>query len=320
MIRFLARRIGFAILVLWVVATTVFLMYFVAPHNVARTIAGRQANAETVALVKHRLGLDLPVPVQYGHFLLRLLHGDLGYSFVNSEPIGTIIRRDIPVTASLAIGGAILWLVIGVAAGVLAAKRPRSLVDRIVTGLSLFFYSMPTFLLGELFLLFLFFRLYMAGLRFFPPSGYVALADNPPEWARHLLLLPWFTIALVTAATYSRLVRGSMLDVLSEDYIKTARSKGLSGRRVTYRHALRSAIAPVLTQFGIDLGTLLGGAIVTEQVFGLPGLGREAVLAITTEDLPLIIGIVILASAFVVVANIVVDMLYAVLDPRVRVE
>jgi peptide/nickel transport system permease protein len=318
MTRFLARRIGFAILVLWVVATTVFLMYFVAPHNVARLIAGRQANAETVALVKHRLGLDLPVPVQYGHFLLRLLHGDLGYSFVNSEPIGAIIRRDLPVTASLALGGAVLWLLIGVAAGVIAAKRPRSPVDRVVTGLSLFFYSMPTFLLGELFLLFLFFRLYMAGIRFFPPSGYVPLNEGVGEWARHLLL-PWFTIALVTAATYSRLVRGSMLDVLGEDYIKTARSKGLSERRVTYRHALRSALTPALTQFGIDLGTLLGGAIVTEQVFGLPGLGREAVLAITTEDLPVIIGIVILASAFVVVANIVVDMLYAVLDPRVRV-
>jgi peptide/nickel transport system permease protein len=187
-----------------------------------------------------------------------------------------------------------------------------------VTGLSLFFYSMPTFLLGELFRLFLFFRLYMAGIRFFPPSGYVPLNEGVGEWARHLLL-PWFTIALVTAATYSRLVRGSMLDVLGEDYIKTARSKGLSERRVTYRHALRSALTPALTQFGIDLGTLLGGAIVTEQVFGLPGLGREAVLAITTEDLPVIIGIVILASAFVVVANIVVDMLYAVLDPRVRV-
>lgn len=318
MIRFLIRRVGFAILVLWVVATAVFLMYFVAPHNVARLIAGRQANAETVALVKHRLGLDLPVPVQYGHFLLRLLHGDLGYSFVNSESIATIIRRDLPVTASLALGGAILWLVMGVAAGVLAAKRPRSIVDRITTGLSLFFYSMPTFLLGELFLLFLFFRLYMAGFRFFPPSGYVPLSVSVGEWARHLLL-PWFTIALVTAATYSRLVRGSMLDVLGEDYIKTARSKGLSERRVTYRHALRSALTPALTQFGIDLGTLLGGAIVTEQVFGLPGLGREAVLAITTEDLPVIIGIVILASAFVVVANIVVDMLYAVLDPRVRV-
>ncbi|HTR79142.1 MAG TPA: ABC transporter permease [Gemmatimonadaceae bacterium] len=319
MIRFLARRIGFALLVLWVVATAVFLMYFVAPHNVARLIAGRQATAETVALVRHRLGLDLPVPVQYGRFLLRLAHGDLGYSFVNSESIGAIIRRDLPVTASLALGGAVLWLVIGVGAGVLAAKRPRSALDRVTTGLSLFFYSMPTFLLGELFLLFLFFRLYMAGIRFFPPSGYVPLSASVGEWARHLIL-PWLTIALVTAATYSRLVRGSMLDVLGEDYIKTARSKGLSERRVTYRHALRSALTPALTQFGIDLGTLLGGAIVTEQVFGLPGLGREAVLAITTEDLPLIIGIVILASAFVVVANIVVDMLYAVLDPRVRVE
>jgi len=229
------------------------------------------------------------------------------------------VARGFPVTLSLAAGGAALWLVIGVGAGVIAATRPRSGVDRVITGAALFFYSMPPFLLGELLLLFLFFRLYMAGFAFFPPGAYVPLTESAAQWARHLIL-PWLSIALVTAATYSRLTRGAMLDVLGEDYIRTARSKGLTERRVTLRHALRSSLTPVVTQFGIDLGTLMGGAIVTEVVFGLPGLGREAVLAIRTQDLPVIIGITILSSALVVAANLAVDLAYALLDPRVRVE
>lgn len=317
MIPLLARRLAFAVLVMWIVATGVFALYFVAPSNVARTIAGRQATEQTVELVRRRLGLDQPVPVQYVRFLGRLAKGDLGYSFVSSEPVSAIIRRDLPITASLALGAALLWLAIGIGAGSFAATRPRSAADRVTTGISLFFYSMPAFLLGQLLLLILFYRLTLAGLPLFPPSGYVPLAQNPAEWARHLIL-PWTTLALVTAATYARLTRAAMLDVLGEDYIRTARSKGITERRVTVRHALRSAIAPVLTQFGIDLGVLLGGAVVTEQVFGLPGLGREAVQAITTEDLPVIIGIALVASAFVVVASILVDIGYALVDPRVR--
>jgi peptide/nickel transport system permease protein len=294
-------------------------MFFVAPRDVARLIAGRQASEQTLQLVRHRLGLDQPVWIQYVHFLGRLVHGDLGESFLTSEPVNDIIRRDLPITMSLAMGGAVLWLMMGVGAGVIAATRPRSFVDRTITATALFFYSMPSFLLGELLLLFLFFKLYMAGFAFFPPGAYVPLSESPAEWARHLVL-PWFAIALVTAAAYSRLTRGAMLDVLGEDYIRTARAKGLSDRRVLYRHALRSSVAPVVTQFGIDLGTLLGGAIVTEQVFGLPGLGREAVQAIITQDLPVIIGITILASVMVVIANLAVDLCYAILDPRLRIE
>src|SRR5215469_4988407 len=173
---------------------------------------------------------------------------------------------------------------------------------------------MPTFLLGEIFLLVLFYRLHLLGFNFFPGSGYVGLTSDPGGWAKHMIL-PWFTIALVTASVYSRLTRGSMLDVLGEDYIRTARAKGLKERRVVYRHGLRAALSPVVTQFGIDLGTLLGGIIVTETVFGLPGLGQAVVQAISRQDQPEIIGFVILASAFIVVANIVVDVLYAVLDP-----
>jgi peptide/nickel transport system permease protein len=317
MIRLLLRRVLFGLLVMWVVATLVFALYFIAPTDVARTIAGRQATEQTVQLVRERLGLDQPLAVQYVRFLGRLARGDLGDSYVNSQPVTAIIRRDVPITASLALGAAVLWLLMGVSAGVLAARRPRSTADRAVTGAALFFYSMPTFLLGQLFLLFLFYRLSLAGVRIFPPSGYVPLTQNVFEWARHLVL-PWFALALVTAATYARLTRGAMLDVLGEDYIRTARAKGISERRVTYRHALRASLAPITTQFGIDVGVLLGGAVVTEQVFGLPGLGREAVLAITTEDLPVIMGIALVASATVVVASIVVDLCYALIDPRVR--
>jgi len=165
----------------------------------------------------------------------------------------------------------------------------------------------------------LLFRLYMAGFELFPPGSYVAFSDNPFQWAR-FLILPWLSVALVTAATYSRLTRSAMLDVMEEDYIRTARAKGLTERRIIYRHALRSSLAPVVSQFGIDLGAVMGGAIVTEVVFGLPGLGREAVLAITTQDLPVIMGITILSAALVVAANLLVDLVHALIDPRIRLE
>jgi peptide/nickel transport system permease protein len=232
--------------------------------------------------------------------------------------VRSLIWERLPVTLSLAVGAAVLWLVIGVSSGVLAATRPRSLADRVVTVTALVFYSMPAFLLGLIFLYFLFFRLHLAGIDFFPGSGYVPLTESPWEWARHLIL-PWLTIALVTAALYSRLTRGSMLDVLGEDYIRTARAKGLRERRVVYRHGLRSAVSPVITQFGIDLGTLLGGVIIVENIFGLQGVGSLAVQSVRSQDLPVIIGTVVLASAFIVAANIVVDICYALLDPRVRV-
>ncbi len=318
MVRFFARRILFGILVLWVISVAVFVMFFVAPHNVARLLAGRQATPETVAAVRHNLGLDRSVWAQYGSFLWRLVHGDLGFSYYNSEPVTHLLVSRLPVTASLVLGGVALWLALGVGGGVLAATRPRSAADRTVTTLALLFFSMPTFLLGLLLLYFLFFRLHLAGVDIFPGSGYVPLTRSPSGWADHLLL-PWFTLALVTAAVYARLTRGSMLDVLGEDYIRTARAKGIGTMRLIYVHGLRSALTPVVTQVGIDLAVLLGGVLVTEQIFGLPGLGQLAVLSITTRDLPVVIGIVLLASFFVVVANIVVDLLYAVLDPRVHV-
>jgi len=218
---------------------------------------------------------------------------------------------------SLALGAAVLWLLLGVFNGVVSAVRPRSAADRGLTLFALFFYSMPSFLLGLLLLYFLYFKLTLAGFRWFPAGGYAPLSEGVGPWFRHLIL-PWTALALLLAATYTRLTRGSMLDVLGEDYIRTARSKGIAERRVIVRHGLRSALTPVVTQFGIDLGQLIGGVVVIETVFSLPGLGKAAIDAINQQDLPVIIGIVLFASAAVVVANILVGITYALLDPRVR--
>jgi peptide/nickel transport system permease protein len=317
MLRFLTRRLLLGLLVLWIVSVAVFVLFFVTPHDPARLIAGRLATPQTVALVNHRLGLDRPLVDEYGGFVWRALHGDLGYSYYSSAPVWQLLASRLPVTASLALGAAVLWLVVGVGVGVAAARRPRSLVDRAGTLFVLTGLSMPTFLVGLLLIYFLFFRLHLAGVDLFPAGGYVPLTQDPAGWAQHLLL-PWITLAVVIAATYSRLTRSSLLEVLGQDYIRTARSKGLSEPRVVYRHGLRSALTPVVTQLGIDLGGLLGGVIVTEEVFGLPGLGQLAWQSVTNQDLPVIIGTVLVASLFIVLANILVDLSYALLDPRVR--
>ena len=317
MLRFLIRRIGLGLLVLWLISMLVFALFFIAPSNVARTLAGRQATPETVALIQHRLGLDLPIWRQYVGFISRALHGDLGYDYYHQVPVTTVIAGAAPVTLSLVIGAAILWLTLGVFNGVMSAIRPRSFVDRSLTVFALFFYSMPSFLLGLLLLYFFYFQLTLAGFPIFPPGGYAPLTEGIGPWVNHLIL-PWLTLALVSAAIYTRLTRGSMLDVLGEDYIRTARSKGIAERRVVVRHGLRSALTPVVTQFGIDVGALLGGAVVTETVFSLPGIGKASIDAITQQNQPVIIATVLLASTAVVIANIIVDVMYAVLDPRVR--
>jgi peptide/nickel transport system permease protein len=231
--------------------------------------------------------------------------------------VSTVLAQAVPITFSLALGASIIWLVLGVVSGVVSAVRRGSLLDRVTTGLAFFFYSMPVFVLGLLLLWAVSDQLNAHGIHIFPGQGYTYFTQNPVQWFEGLVL-PWITLALISAATYTRLTRSSVLEVLGEDYIRTARAKGLTERRVIFRHALRSALTPVVSQFGIDVGTLLGGAILTETVYGLPGLGWTAVNAIGSQDLPVVAGIVIIASAAVVAANIVVDIVYAVLDPRVR--
>jgi peptide/nickel transport system permease protein len=319
MIRFLVRRIGQSIIVLFLASVAVFLLFFVGPgpSQVARSFAGRLGTPARIAQIKHDLHLDQPLYLQYLHWVGNIvLHGNLGHDYYKGQSVNSVIAQGLPATASLVAGAAILWIGYGILSGVISAVRPRSFVDRGFTTAALFFYSMPTFVLGFTLIFIFAYELYRV-TKFFPFSEYVPLTQNPWQWLVHLIL-PWLTLAMVTAASYTRLTRTSMLDVLGEDFIRTARSKGMAERRVVRVHGLRAALTPVVTLAGLDIGTALGGVIVTEQVFGIPGLGWTVVQAITQQDLPIIMGIAVLAATFVVVANLIVDILYAVLDPRVR--
>ena len=296
----------------------VFLLFFVGPgpNQVARTFAGRLATPARLAQIKHDLHLDQPIYLQYLHWVGNLLQGNLGYDYYKGQSVNSVVAAALPATISLVIGAAILWIGYGVISGIISAVRPRTLLDRGFTVSALFFYSMPTFVLG-LSLIWIFAYKLSPVTQFFPFHGYVPITSNPGQWFEYLIL-PWLTVAMVTAAGYTRLTRTAMLDVLGEDYIRTARSKGMREGRVIVVHGLRSALTPVVTLAGLDIGTALGGVIITETLFGIPGLGWTIVQAINEQDLPVIMGIAVLAAAFVVFANLVVDILYAVLDPRVR--
>jgi peptide/nickel transport system permease protein len=316
--RFLVRRVLTGIVVLWLVATAAFFLFFARPvETVAHQLAGRAATPQIINQAIRRLGLDQPILVQYWHFLNHLVHGDLGYSFYTGQSVNTMLMQDLPPTASLVVGGVILWLVAGLAVGIISATRARSLFDRFSTVGVLIGLSMPTFVVGELLLLVVFLPLNQSGFTWIQ-NGYVGPSVGLGTWFGHMLL-PWITLAAVQAAVYTRLTRGQLIDTLGEDYIRTARAKGLSERRVVYRHAVRAALTPVVSQLGVDVGQLLGGVVVVESVFGLGGIGQTSVQAIYTDNLPVIIGFVIAAALFVVVANLIVDLVYALLDPRVRI-
>jgi peptide/nickel transport system permease protein len=316
--RFLVRRILTGIIVLWIVATGTFLLFFTRPVEVvARQLAGRSATPQVIDEVIRNLGLNQPIRVQYLHFLNNTVHGNLGYSYYSQVPVKTILAQDLPITASVVVGGVVLWLIAGLTVGIISATRARSAFDRVSTVGVLAGISMPTFVLGELLILGVFLPLNQHGVTWIQ-TGYSGLSAGLVPWMGHMIL-PWITLATVQAAVYTRLSRGSLLDTMGEDYIRTARAKGLSERRVILRHGLRAALTPVVSQLGIDIGALLGGVIVVEQVFSLPGLGFDSVSAIDTGNLPVIIGFVLAAATFVVVANIIVDLAYALLDPRVRI-
>jgi peptide/nickel transport system permease protein len=318
LIRFAIRRIFYLVVVLLIITFITYVIFFVGnSDNLAARFAGRDASPQEIKDAAIRLGLNHGFFYQYWHYLIGLLHGSFGVDFQNQIPINSEISRAIPVTASLVLGAAVLWLLIGVPIGIMSATHPRTLRDRAGTTFALTFLSMPTFVLGLLFLLVFYYYLTQAGFSWFPAAGYVAITQSPIQWAVHLIL-PWFTLALVQAAIYARLVRGSLLDVLGEDYIRTARAKGLSRRTVIYKHGVRAALTPVVTQLGIDVGTLLAGAFVTERVFGLNGLGQLALNAISNGDLPVVAAVVVVAASSIVVMNTLVDIVYAVLDPRIR--
>ncbi|MEV0398982.1 ABC transporter permease [Actinoallomurus sp. NPDC050550] len=312
MIRFVIRRVLTGGLVLWIVTTGVFILFFATSRDPAARFAGKMATPETLALLRHRMGLDDPIPVQYWHFLTRTLEGDFGYSYVTRTPVGDMLKDAFPVTVSLAVGGSALWLLVGLVCGVASARRAHTLVDRGIAVAVLVGISVPAFI-AAMTLLYLF----TAALPIFPQSGYVPIGQNPVRWCEHLIL-PWATFAIVQAAVYTRLTRGALLDVLDEDYIRTARAKGLAEHRVVFQHGLRAALTPVVTQFGVDAGMAMSGALVTESVFGLQGIGQLTVRSMISGDLPVIMAVVLLAAFFTVLANVAVDIVYCVLDPRVQ--
>jgi peptide/nickel transport system permease protein len=308
-------------------------MFFVAPTHVAQLIAGRQATPETVALVSHRLGLDRPILTQYFHYLWRLLHGDLGYSYSSRQSVNEIIKQAAPVTASLVIGGAILWMIIAIPVGVFSALKPRSAGDRtamvfVLAGISVhpvWLALVCSYLFGYVPTTGSFLGISFPPFELFPIQGYCSLkgaapgqvCGGPYDWMMHLIL-PWFVFAVGYAAFYVRLIRSNTLEVLNEDYVRTARAKGVKPRGVIQSHVLRNAMLPVVTAFGMDIALALAGAVLIEFVFGLPGLGYTAVHSLGQFDYPVTLGVVVFASIVVIIANLMVDLLYAWIDPRIR--
>jgi peptide/nickel transport system permease protein len=318
MSRYIARRVLWVGVLLFVVSFLTFVVFYLFPSaDPAVLRAGRSPSPERVEAIRQQLGLDRPWPAQFFEYFKNLvLHFDLGYSFHNDVPVKDAIFERLPATISLAVGALVVWLTVGIGVGIISATRPGSLIDRIAMGGALVAISAPAYWLG-LVALYLF-ASDIGVVPIFPGQGsYVPLTDDPVGWFTSLLL-PWCVLAATYAAIYARLLRSTMIETLSQDYIRTARAKGLRERRVVLRHGLRGAITPVVTAAGLDLGVVLGGAILTESVFNIPGVGRQAFEAIIDADLPVIQGTVLFGAMFVVVANLVVDILYAFLDPRVR--
>jgi peptide/nickel transport system permease protein len=331
---FIVRRLIATIFLLVVVSMITFAIFFLLPrlagqnsYQLATQYVGRNPTRSAVLAIENKLGINQPIYVQYGRFLRGLVFGEhynsgtsvtycpppcFGYSFKSGEPVWPQMVSDMPVTISLAVGAAILWLVGGVTIGVISALKRGTLFDRFSMGLALAGVSLPIFFTGLISL-----ELFSYKWPIFPNVTFVPLTTNPLLWARNLVL-PWVTLAFLYAALYARLTRAGMLETMSEDYIRTARAKGLNERTVIVRHGLRAALTPIITIFGMDLGALLGGAVLTETTFSLHGLGLFTILAIQNQDLPEILGVTLLAAFFIVIANLVVDILYAVVDPRVR--
>jgi peptide/nickel transport system permease protein len=334
MVTFIIRRLFATVLLLVVVAAITFAIFFLLPrlagqssYQLAAQYVGRNPIPSQVHAIEAKLGLDQPIQVQFGRFLKGIVAGEtysngpsktycpapcLGYSWRDLQPVWPLLLSYIPVTLSLAVGAAVIWLISGVAIGVLSALRRGSVFDRVAMGTALLGVSLPIFFTGQILLL-----LFSYKWQIFPNVQYVSLFSNPLEWAKNLIL-PWVTLAFLYSALYARITRAGMLETMHEDYIRTARAKGLSERAVVLKHGLRAALTPVLTIFGLDLGLLLGGAVITEYTYSLHGLGLFTIEAINNSDLPEIMGVVLLAAFFIVIANLIVDILYAAVDPRVR--
>jgi peptide/nickel transport system permease protein len=318
MTKYIIRRLLWVIVLLFMVSLITFVIFYLLPSaDPAQLRAGRQPSPALVASIRHQLGLDKPWYSQYFHYMNRLvLHFDFGYSYTNNVPVKQQIFSRLPATISLTVGAAVIWLVVGITIGTISAVRRRSAFDRFAMGSALVAISAPVYWLGLL-ALFLF-ASDIGKIPIFPGAGsYVPLTQSPTHWFTSLVM-PWLVLAASFAAIYARLLRANLVEVMSEDYIRTARAKGLPERQVILRHGIRAAITPIVTAAGLDIGVLLGGVILTETVFNIPGIGRLAYDSILNADLPMIQGTVLVGAFFIVIANLVVDVLYAFIDPRVR--
>jgi len=328
---YISRRLAVSLIILLTVSFAVYVIFAFLPFDPAALTCGKNCNDPGIIEAnRHRLGYDLPFFTQYFLFLKGLFFGrsfgegaalincpapSLGYSFQQHACVTNLIGEALPVTFSLAIGAIVMWLALGIGLGILAARFRGRIVDQLSTIFVLIGTSLPTFLTGLLLLVFVVIRWHLIP---FPSGNYTPFLENPFEWAQ-ILFLPWLTLAFAYAALYTRFVRSSVIDTSNEDYIRTARAKGLSEGVILGKHTLRSALAPIATMAGLDFAGLLGGAILTESVFNLPGLGRLAISAVVKYDLPIIVATTLLAAFIVVAMNLIVDILYAYIDPRVRV-
>jgi peptide/nickel transport system permease protein len=316
---YIVRRVLWAAVVVLIVLLLTFAVFYLMPGgDPALRFAGKSPTPESLALVRERLGLDQPWYKQYGLFVKNVTTGDeygwpgLGYSYVSNVSVLSEVKERAPRTLLLIVGAATIWMVLGVSIGVLSAVRRRSVVDRAAMGFVLIGISSPVFWLG-LMALFIFWK----KLGWTGGTGYVPLTEDPRGFLSHMIL-PWFVLALLFAAIYARMTRNTLLDTLGEDYIRTARAKGLPERKVITHHALRASLIPIITMFGMDVALLVGGAIITESVFNIQGLGWLAIDSTLNQDLPVVLGVVTVGAIAVVVMNLFVDITYAFLDPRVR--
>jgi peptide/nickel transport system permease protein len=313
MARFVARRLGGMIGVLFAVSVIVFVVFMVVPkQNPAQTLAGKNATPLLVKSIEEEWGFDESLPVQYATMMKKVFTGELT-SYKPRLPVSDRIIEGIPATFSLTIGAALIWLFFGLLLGYLSAIRAGGWLDRILTGVSIAGISLPVFLLAPVLIYF-----FANKLEIFPNGQYVPFSDDPVEWLKHLIL-PWVTLAVLSIGFYSRVLRSNMLDVMNEDYVRTARAKGLSERQVMTRHVLRNSLIPVITLFGLDFGaTIAGTAIITEVIFSIDGIGNYAAESVQKFELPPIMGVALYGAFFVVLMNTLVDVVYAYLDPRVR--
>ncbi|KOT58738.1 MULTISPECIES: ABC transporter permease [Streptomyces] len=323
MLRFLFRRSLGAIVILLIISAFTFFLFFAAPRDPALLACGKNCTPDAIAVIHKNLGLDKPVPVQYWEFMSGIVTGRdfaqgpcpapcFGYSFANGDPVWDTIVDRFPTTISLTIGAAAVFLTVGVGTGMIAAWKQGKLIDKLFSSASLVLSSMQIYFVGPIVLAVLVYN-----LGWFGQPKYVPFFDDPMGWFLGLII-PWCVLSIIFTAQYTRMSRSSMIEQLQEDHVRTARAKGMTSRRVFFRYAWRGSLIPIVTIFGIDLGSLFGGAMITEYTFALPGLGTLAVKSVQNTDLPMTMGVMLFAATFIILFNIVVDACYAFIDPRVR--